>query len=239
MPELEAALRELGRDLDFPTTPDFARAVGARLRPPRRMDWRRYALAAALFLAVTGAAVLAWQPARETVAGWLGVRGVGVHKVRQLPPIPTPSATAFGSETTLSEASAQAGFPVRQASGLGTPRIFVASVPPGTEVSLVYEQNGSRVVITELRGTLREYSFEKLAGPDTTIQPVKVNGQNGWWLSGHPHGFFYDDPQGNPQAGTLRLATNTLAWEQNGVIYRIEGPALTKDSALAIASGLR
>jgi len=236
MPELETALRELGAEIDFPPTPDFARAVGARLRPT--FEWRRYALAAAVVLAVTGAALLAWQPARDTVAAWLGVRGVGVHRVQQLPPIPTPSTSSLGTETTLSQASARAGFVVRQPAGLGTPRVFVNEVPPGTEVALVYQQGGSRVVVTELSGTLSQFSFEKLAGPDTIIQPVKVNGQNGWWLSGHPHAFFYDDAQGRGQTATLRLATNTLAWEQDGVIYRIEGDQLTRESALAIAAGL-
>ena len=237
MSELEADLRELGAELDFPPTPQLARAVAARLRPARP-DWQRLALAAALVLAAVVVAVAAWAPARETVAGWLGVRGVGVQRVHKLPPIPPASPATFGTETTLAEASARAGFTVREPSRLGAPRVFVAEVPPGTEVALVYQAAGGQVVVTELRGTLTDYSFQKLIGPDSTLEPVKVNGQSGWWLSGHPHAFIYDDSQGRPQTATLRLATNTLAWEQGGVIYRIEGAALTRDSALAIAGSL-
>src|SRR5437588_102886 len=201
--------------------------------------WRRYALAAALVLAAAGVAVLAWQPARDTVAAWLGVPGVGVHRVQKLPPIPTPSTGAFGTQTTLAQATAQAGFPVREASGLGVPTVYINTVPPGTEVALVYQTTAGQVVLTELRGTLSQYSFEKLVGPDSSIQPVPVNGRNGWWLSGHPHAFFYDDAQGKAHTDTLRLATNTLAWEEDGVIYRIEGASLTRESALGIAAGLR
>ena len=236
MPELEAALRELSAELDFPPTPDLARAVRARLRPVPP-EWRRLALAAALVLAAVVAAMAAWAPARETVAGWLGVRGVGVQRVHKLPPIPTTSPATFGTETTLAKASARAGFTAREPSGLGTPRVYVADVPSGTEVALVYQTSGGQVVVTELHGTLTVYSFQKLIGPDSTLEPVTVNGRNGWWRSGHPHAFFYDDAQGRGQMDTLRLATNTLAWEQ-GVIYRIEGSSLTRDSALAIAGSL-
>jgi hypothetical protein len=237
MPELEAALRALGAGLDYPPTPDLAAAVGARLRPRRPAPWR-LALAAALILAVLAAALAAWAPARETIAGWLGVRGVGVERVPKLPPIPSPAAGSFGTETTLAAASSEAGFSVQQVSGLGSPRVFVSQRPPGTEVALVYRPAGDEVVLTELRGSLQEFSFQKLIGPDSTLQPVTVRGQPGWWLAGHPHAFFYDDPQGRPQTGTLRLATNTLAWEDGGVIYRLEGASLTEQQALDIAAAL-
>ncbi len=237
MPELEAALAALGEDLRFPPTPDLAAAVGARLRP-RRPGWERLALAAAVVLAVLGIAVAAWAPARDTVAGWLGVPGVGIERVPKMPPATSPSGIDLGSESTLAGAEAQAGFHVSQASGLGMPRVFVAQVPSGREVALVYKTAGGEFVLTELRGSVQGYSFEKLVGPETLIEPVTVNGENGWWLSGHPHAFFYDDAQGNPQMGTLRLASNTLAWEQGGIIYRLEGASLSKSAALAIAASL-
>jgi hypothetical protein len=237
MPELERALAALGAEIVYPATPDLAAAVGARLRP-RRPAWVRFALAAAIALALLGASLFAWTPARDTVAGWLGVRGVGVERVPKLPPVPSPAAGSFGTEMTVAAASSEAGFPVRQASGLGAPAVFVAQVPPGREVALVYQTGGGEVVLTEIAGTLQEYSFMKLVGPDTVIQPVSVRGHNAWWLSGHPHAFFYLDSHGGPQTATLRLATNTLAWEEDGVIYRLEGASLTQSQALQIAAGL-
>jgi hypothetical protein len=237
MPELEAALRALGANLDYPPTPDLAAAVGARLRP-RRLDLRRLALAAAIVLAILAASLTAWTPARETIAGWLGVRGVGVERVPKLPPVPSPAAGSFGTETTLAAAGSEAGFSVRQATGLGAARVFVSQRPPGEEVALVYSPGAGEIVLTELRGSLVEFSFQKLVGPDTTLQPVTVNGQNGWWLAGHPHAFFYDDASGQGQTGTLRLAANTLAWEEGGIIYRIEGASLTREQALAVAASL-
>ena len=238
MSELEAILVSLGADLEFPPTPDLAAAVGARLRP-RRHGWRRLALAAALLFAAVGVALAGWAPSRDTIAGWLGVRGVGVERVQRLPPVPSPSGGSFGTETTLSGARTEVKFGIREAGGLGDPRVFVAHRPAGDEVTLVYRAGPDEVVLTELRGTLQQYSFQKLIGPGTVLEPVKVNGQDGWWLSGEPHEFFYDDSAGQPQIETLRLATNTLAWEEGGIIFRFEGPSLTKDQALTIAASLR
>ena len=43
---------------------------------------------------------------------------------------------------------------------------------------------------------------------------------------------------GNPQAETLRLAGNTLLWEQDGVTFRLEAQ-VSRDDALRIAASFR
>src|SRR5437867_1441669 len=60
----------------------------------------------------------------------------------------------------------------------------------------------------------------------------------GFWLAGEPHQFFYRDPSGNFQADTLRLAGNTLLWEEGGITHRLEAQ-VSKDEALRIASSVR
>ena len=58
------------------------------------------------------------------------------------------------------------------------------------------------------------------------------------WLEGTPHQFFYRDSAGNPSPETLRLAGNTLLWEQDGVTFRLEAQ-VARDEALRIASSFR
>src|SRR5688572_5039015 len=105
--ELEAALRDLGERLAYPATPDLAAAVRRRLATPPEpvgMPWprrlaawwdglspRRAFAAAAVALLLVGAVALALIPtARETVAGWFGVRGIRIVVVDETP---TPSPT--------------------------------------------------------------------------------------------------------------------------------------------------
>jgi hypothetical protein len=93
------------------------------------------------------------------------------------------------------------------------------------------------VLVTEARGTVNEQFFGKLLGPGTTLETVSVNGHAGWWISGQPNGFVFADADGNPYTETLRLATNTLIFDDNGTIVRIEGD-MTKAQALQIAGSL-
>jgi len=78
----------------------------------------------------------------------------------------------------------------------------------------------------------------KVVGPDTTLEQVTVDGAQGFWLAGAPHQFFYRDAYGNFIQETLRLAENTLIWERNGTIYRLEAQ-VSKVDALRIAASFR
>ena len=59
-----------------------------------------------------------------------------------------------------------------------------------------------------------------------------------YWLEGTPHQFFYRDSAGNPSPETLRLAGNTLLWEQGAVTFRLEAQ-VSRDDALRIATSFR
>ena len=87
MTELERTLRELGRELKYPPTPDLAPAVRRRLaaRPARRWTWPRAAAIAFAMLVAGAAAVLAVPPARSAVLDWLGIGGVSIERVSTLP----------------------------------------------------------------------------------------------------------------------------------------------------------
>jgi hypothetical protein len=69
------------------------------------------------------------------------------------------------------------------------------------------------------------------------LQEVTVNGHPGYWIAGKPHVFFFTDTSGQFRNETLRLATNTLIFDNGGTVVRIEGD-LTKAQALEIAKSL-
>src|SRR5207249_605229 len=57
-------------------------------------------------------------------------------------------------------------------------------------------------------------------------------------LAGQPHQFFFRDPAGTMQPETLRLAGNTLLWEDGALTYRLEAQ-VSLEEAVRIASSLR
>jgi hypothetical protein len=133
---------------------------------------------------------------------------------------------------------------------LGAPDEVYLLLPPdgptGGEVTLVYAARagisasgatGVGVLVTEARGSVDENFFGKMLGPGTTLENVTVNGHAGWWISGKPHDFFFLDASGGFRSETLRLATNTLIFDDGGTIVRIEGD-LTRGQALQIAGSL-
>jgi len=74
-------------------------------------------------------------------------------------------------------------------------------------------------------------------GSEATVEQVTVGGHPAYWISGHPHDFAFVDANGNVYGESLRLATNTLIFDHNGTIVRIEGD-MTRAQALQIANSI-
>jgi hypothetical protein len=239
VPELEQQLIALGRELDWPATPNL------RVAPAPHALWyqSRWAMAAAAVI-VALAALAIYTPAREAIAGWVNVH-VLFQRVHVLPtPSPRPSGSigerlGLGQPTTLSEAQSQLAWRITVPSSLGQPDEVYLQLPPvgpaQGEVTLVYSSRP--VLITEARGSVNSNFFAKMVGPDTTIEPVTVAGHQGYWVAGSPHVFIFLDADGNFRYETMRLATNTLILDVGGTIVRIEGN-LTKDQAVQVAASL-
>src|SRR4029453_17979453 len=102
MPDLDVALRELGRQVEFPSTPDIASSVRGRLE--RRRPWSRPLAIALAVLVVAIGAVLAVPPARTAVLDGLGLRHVSIVLVAQLPPTDPIARLDLGRETSLEKA---------------------------------------------------------------------------------------------------------------------------------------
>ena len=70
------------------------------------------------------------------------------------------------------------------------------------------------------------------------VGEVTVGGLPGYWFSGEPHFFTYQDARGNDRDEQTRLAGNTLNWQRGDLTLRLEGQ-ITRQQALAIAESMR
>jgi hypothetical protein len=244
MAELERELRAVGEWVEWPPEPDLGARVRARVRqePAARVfPWRRALVVALAVVIVAIAAVLAVPSARTAILRWLGLEHVRVVRVQQLPETRRLAATDLGTRTTLDDAARRVGFTPLLPRGREPTSVYARVVGPITRVTLVYGSVARpRLLLTEFRGTGTDTFVEKLAGPGTTIERVRVRGDPGLWISGKPHAVYYEVP-----GATLRqiypseplLAGNTLVWERGQRTLRLEGK-LRKSEALALAKSV-
>jgi len=262
--ELDATLADLGERLAYPRPTRLADVVRARLRERRAGRWwdalrsPRYAFAP-LFATLAVFAliiVLAVPGARAAANDFLHAWGIDIFRV---PAIATPAVSpsprsGLGALTTLDDARLRADFTVRVPTDprLGTPDEVYRDRADATgarlRIALVYGQRAGiptshepdvSVLVVEFRGVFDEALIGgKGVGPDTKIESLSVNGGRGLWLEGAPHLLFYRDPSGIIQTETLRLAGNTLIWEQDGVTFRLEAQ-VSREDAVRIAASFR
>ena len=217
MPDLELALRQLGRELDWPPEPLLAPRVAAGLRAPGR---RRLARPLALAFAVLGAAVavaMAVPPARSAILDFFGIGGVEIRRVETLPPLPA-ERVAPGIRVPLAEARNSVDF------DLVVPEGYRSVYLVDGVVTFVWPDR----LLMELRGD--ELLLKKVVDQDASIERLEVEGHPAVWLEGPPHGLYMP-------GGEARLAGNVLIWVRDGVTFRLEGD-LTRARALELAGTL-
>ncbi len=261
MPEaadLEQRLMLLQAQIDWPVTPALEARVLARIAAPAivRRPWfqSRWALAAVAVLVVL-AALIAYTPSRDAIASWINLHTIFTRENQlptptPLPPGPLGKRLGLGDPTTFEQAQSKVSWHIVVPASLGRPDEVYLQLPPDGppqgEVTLVYKsrpgvktsgQTGVAVLITEASGSVDTQFFVKMLGDGTTMEPVTVNGHQGYWISGQPHIFVFLDASGQARFETMRLATNTLLIDDNGTVIRIEGD-LTKAQALEIAASL-
>jgi hypothetical protein len=253
---LHRRLRDLSGHVAFPEPSDLTmRVTGELVRSPapRRGFFDNlyrpelgYGLAVLLALAI---GILTFSPSvREAVADFLGIRGISISRDE-------PPRAALGEElevpgerVTLEEARSRAGFDVAVPDGLGDPdETYFGTYLEHGVVTFVYEVEddlpeargtGVGALITEFRADVDVELIGKAADPATAIEPVTVNGGEGYWLTGEPHAVGYLDRNGRFQEDTLRLAGNTLIWQQGPLSIRLEAD-VGLEEALAIARSMR
>jgi len=274
MPGLEDALRDLGKSIAIPPTPDLATTVADRLRtetvttpdgravPARRLPVARslprsLLLAAALALLAAGVVLgvrfgvqlleIEFDPvASPTVpvspdAGPAATLGSGVSEA-------AGSQLGLGQSMSLAAASASAAFPVLVPAALGPPdTVYLGGPRLRGQIALAYDArpdlpadgllDGLGLLITQAAGRFDQtLALKRISGPGSATQ-VDVDGAPGYWLTGESHAFWYLAPDGSTIDDSQRRIGDTLAWERNGVLYRIEGaPSMAR--ALEIARSI-
>jgi hypothetical protein len=239
--DLDAALRELGRHVEFPPTPALPAVVAQRLRAaprvPRRrppLTWarRRFVVVALAALILAVAAAFAIPPARSAILDFFGLGGVTVERVERQPVLDTSTSRRLGVPVTLDAARRAVTFP------LSVPReadvdVLLDRAAPGGAVTVRWRER--RLLLTQFRGETTPF-VQKSAGPRTRIELADVNGSVAYWLSGARHLVVFRDARG--EILESRAAGNVLLWEEGLVTFRLEG-ARSKAEALAIARTLR
>jgi hypothetical protein len=242
MPELELALADLGRHIEFPPTPDLAPGVRERLAerqaPRPGLTRRRGLMLAFALLAVAVAAVMAVPQTRAAILEFFHLRGVTIERVRELPTVSLQrdfNKLFLGEKVSLDEARGRADFDVVVPETLGDPDgVYFQESPPGGMVSFVYgTPEHPRALFTQFSGTVEDVIFKKVV-PEAQIDPVRIEGEPGYFLSGKPHDFSYFDRRGEIRSEIVRLAGNTLLWERGLVTLRLEAD-INEEEALKIA----
>jgi hypothetical protein len=260
--DLERQLTQLGRELDWPPTPDAATAVRDRLRadrPARRSSFRiarllpsarlrrSFAIAVAALLLLAGGVFAAVPSVRHSVLEFFGLRGATVERREHLPPAPKQQPPAVGQRTTLAHAREVLGFEPLVPAAAGTPdAVFVDGRVPGGRLSLEYrarrdlpeaKSTGLGLLVDEFRGDLNPAYAGKMAGQATRIEPFTLDGERAVWVAGAPHFFFYRAPGNEFEERRLRIAQNVLLLEHGRLLVRLEG-AFGRARAIELARSL-
>ena len=216
------------------------------------------AVAGAIGLGVPGIRIVP-RPVSSSIASAPGTSGAGSSGS----PSPSRSGTApsapVGSASGLPGSSLGLGTPIEAgtAGAIAGIRIVLpqdaAIGPPAStwlldrRVSFVWPASSALpptgnpaigLILSEFRGTLEPGYFEKILGPGTTIEPVRVRGTAGWWVSGAPHEFVYVDADGQPAFDSRRIVGDTLMWSDGTITFRLES-GLDRAVAIALAESLR
>jgi hypothetical protein len=260
---LEARLTDLATALAYPPTPDLATVVGSRLRAqavtqgarlrllPSNRSWRRsLLLAAALVLLVVGSA-LAVRFGLELLSIEFGPIPTQVPATASLPPPAVSGANlGLGRKVGLEQADETSDFDLLIPELLGPPdAVYVSDVVLRGQVAYVYAPrddlpesallDGAGLLVTQNLGESDGGLAHKIVDSSAaTVVAVEVDGAAGLWISGAPHVFWYLAPDGSFISESRRLAGDTLAWERDGVLYRIEG-VIDLERAVEIARSLR
>jgi hypothetical protein len=255
MTEFERQLTQLGRELDWPPTPDLTQPVIKRLPAPvaprlrRPLVFRRsFVIALAALLVLAGGVFAAVPGVRDAVLEFFGLQGATVERRAELPPAPRPHPLGLGDRTTLDAARDELAFDPLVPEEAGQPDgVFVDTSVQGGVLSLTYrprpglpEARSTRVglLVTEFRGDINPDYAGKIAGQATRIERLRVDGQRAIWLEGAPHFFFYRPPDEPFREERLRIAQNVLLLERGNVLVRLEG-AFGLERALELAHSLR
>lgn len=226
MHDLHDALNRMGAEAQWPPTPELGTRVRVAIeaqpdarrgpRAGRRSRRRsRRPLLAALFALLAGGGVLATGGAGAGVLERLGLRNASVTQVERRPPI--GERLALGERHTLAGARRAARFALLRPAALGVPREVY--VDEGVVTFVYRARSGRPILFTQVPGSAGRY-VQKFVTQNT--RRVRIAGAPGVLLRG-PHAVLFDARGGGTRVQEARLAKNTLMWERDGLLLRLEG----------------
>lgn len=255
-PRWEEQLQRIARAFPYPPTPELATAVQQRLRAhapvPRTVRQLRPVWAILLALLIVLMGLLAVPPVRAALQAWLQIGAVRIWLVEPTPtpvsdastplsrPMPTPLRSLFdlAGETTLTEAQAKVGFPIRLPSypaDLGSP-----------DGVFFQDLGGSVVVVVWLdpaQPTRAQLSLHIL-GPNALVEKgnaqrlaqTTVNGQAAFWTEG-PYLLAYRNGDTTDWDIRRLVEGQVLIWTEGELTYRLETD-LSLTEAVRVAESL-
>ena len=223
MAELHDALTRMAAEARWPATPELAGPVRATIEAqpadrsvPRRRGRGRRPLLAALLALVAGGGVLAAPGVGSGLLERLGLRNATVTQVERLAPSALGGSLALGERHTLAGARRAAGFDLLQPAALGPPREIY--VDDGVVTFVYRARSGRPILFTQVPGSAGRY-VQKFVTENT--RRVRIAGRRGLLLRG-PHAVLLDARGGATRVQEARLAANTLMWERDGLLLRLE-----------------
>ena len=96
---------------------------------------------------------------------------------------------------------------------------------------------GVGLIEMAFRGKVDEGWFKKIIGAGTKVETAEVNGNRGYWITGDPHLFFYQGPDGAVDE-PRRWVGDALLWSDGPITHRLE-TSLGRDAAIALAESMR
>jgi hypothetical protein len=228
---LERELATLAEAVDWPQTPDVAGAIRPRLEP-RRPSHRRRALAAALALAVAGAAAV--PDVRAAVGDILGF--AGGERVERVPEVPrTAPRLDLGRPVTLAQARRDAGFPVRVPAGTRNPQVRMGGALGDRTVSLLL---GPDAILSQRPGQAAIFAAKQVP-PGVEVRFVDVDGAQGVWIGEGPRVLVVQRDAHSAEEWSAALpGAGVLLWDRDGVALRLETRGDAAE-ALALARTVR
>jgi hypothetical protein len=165
-------------------------------------------------------------------------------------PIPGPpgAGIGLGSQVDPSAVDGLAGFRVVRPpeTTVGAPDAAWIDADRNDQVALVWatsdrlpqtDSPGIGLIEMAFRGKIDEGYFKKIIGAGTKVEFVEVNGNRGFWISGDPHQFFYEGPNGFVDE-PRRWVGDALLWSEGPITYRLE-TSLGRDASIALAESMR
>ena len=226
----EPELQALAEFVDFPAERDLAPAVRMRLAP--RPGHRRALVLVLVALVLAVAVAFAVPPARSAILRFFHLRGARIERVDRLPELRPGAPLDLGVPVSLVNAAETAGFQPLRSSLLGDPDRVTWD-----GAMLWFRYGNVRLLVSQFRGSERIQLVKKIVEPRTTITPLTVRGQQGYFLSGATH-FLYLAPTDVIRDERVRLARNVLLWQHGPLTLRLEGDLPVRE-ALRIAQSFR